>query len=141
MYEPYKSSFEKFQIIETRHFQAVNKQTFSTIGKGDIVIDIPIDSGTMQFQPQEVLYSLEVAYTLVSIRCLDEDGFLVTFGGGKCMIRDGNKEVVGVVQKTAMWVYKVEHENMAGVVEERLTLDSFHHHMGHISLETTRKLV
>ena len=30
---------------------------------------------------------------------------------------------------------------MAGVVEERLTLDSFHRRMGHISPETARKLV
>ena len=52
---------------------------------------------------------------LVSIGCLDEDGFLVTFGGGKCTIQDGNKEVVGVIQKTATRVYKVEHEDMAGV--------------------------
>ena len=104
---------------------------FSMIGKGDLVIDIPIDGGTTQFQLQEALYSLEVAYMLVSIRCLDEDGFLVTFGGGKCMIRDGNKEVVGVVQKMVTRVYKVKHENMAEVVEERLTLDSFHHRMGH----------
>ena len=49
--------------------------------------------------------------------------------------------MVGVIQKTATRVYKVEHEDMAGVVEEQLTLDSFHHHMGHISPETARKLV
>ena len=119
----------------------MNKQTFSTIGKGDLIIDIPIDDGTTEFRLQEVLYSPEVVYMLVSIGCLDEDGFLVTFGGGKCMIRDGNKEVVGVVPKMVMQVYKVKHENIAGVVEERLTLDSFHHHMGHTSLEMARKLV
>ena len=94
---PYKESFENFQVIETRHFRAANKQTFSTIGKGDLVIDIPSDNGTMQFRLQEVLYSPEVVYMLVSIGHLDEDGFLVTFGGGKCTIRDGNKEVVGVI--------------------------------------------
>ena len=138
---PYKDSFKNFQVIETRHFRAANKQMFSTIGKGDLVIDIPSDNGTTQFRLQEVLYSPEVAYTLVSIGRLDEDGFLVTFGGGKCTIQDGNKEVVGVIQKTVTRVYKVEHEDMAGVAEEWLTLDSFHCCMGHISLETARKLV
>ena len=47
---PYKDSFEKFQVIKTRHFQYANKQMFSTIEKGDLMIDIPSDSGTMQFQ-------------------------------------------------------------------------------------------
>ena len=78
---------------------------------------------------------------LVSIQCLDDDGFLVIFGSGKCTIRDGNKEVIGVVQKMTMRVYKVEHENMAGAVEERLNLESFHHCMGHVSPEMASKLV
>ena len=119
----------------------MNKQMFSTIGKGDLIVDIPNNGSTTQFWLQEVLYSPEVAYTLVSVGHLDEDGFLVTFGGRKCTIQDGNREVIGVVQKMVTRIYKVEHENIAGVMEERLTLESFHRHMGHISLETARKLV
>ena len=82
------------------------------------------------------MYSPEVAYTLVSVGHLDEDGFLVTFGGGKCTIRDVNKEVIGVVPKTSMRVYKVEHEDIASGAEEHLTLDTLHRRLGHISPET-----
>ena len=39
---PYKSDFNNFQTIETRHFCAANKQTLSTIGKGELVVDIPV---------------------------------------------------------------------------------------------------
>ena len=138
---PYKSDFNNFQTIETRHFCTANKQIFSTIGKGELVVDIPNDSGTMQFWLQEVLYSPEVSYTLVLIGRLDEDGFSVTFGGGRCTIRDVNKEVVGVIPKTAVRVYKVEHEEIASGAEERFSLGSFHRQMGHISPDTARKLV
>ena len=139
---PYKSDFENLQAIEPRHFRAVNKQTFSTIGKGELVIDVPNDSGANELRLLEVLYSPEVAYTLVSIGRLDEDGFSVTFGGGKCTIRDANKEVVGVVPKIAMRIYKVEHEEgVANEAEERLTLGCFHRRMGHVSPDVAHKLV
>jgi len=86
-----------------------------------------------------------VAYTLVSIGKLDNAGFTATFGGQKCTIKrhGGNiEEVVGVVQKTLLGVYKVEHEDgVANAAEERLTLEKFHHHMGHMSPEVARKLV
>ena len=72
---------------------------------------------------------------------MDEDGFLITFGGGKCIIRDKNKDLVGVIPKTAVRVYKVEHEEMASGAEERLSLGSFHRCMGHIFSDTARKLV
>ena len=57
------------------------------------------------------------------------------------MIRDVNREVVGVVPKTVMRIYKVEHEDMASGAEEYLTLESLHRHLGHISPDTVRKLV
>ena len=123
---PYKSSFNNFQIIKTRHFRAANKQTFSTIGKGNLVIDVPNKNGITKFQLQDILYLPEVVYTLVSVGRLDEDGFLVTFGGGRCTIRDVNKEVIGVVPKMVTRVYKVEHEDMASGAEEHLTLDTLH---------------
>ena len=65
----------------------------------------------------------------------------MTFGGGKCTIRDVNREVIVVVPKTAMRVYKVEHEDMENGVEEHLTLDKLHRCLGHISPDTVRKLV
>ena len=37
---PYKSQFQNFQDIAPRHFHAANKQSFSTTGKGDLIIDI-----------------------------------------------------------------------------------------------------
>jgi len=38
---PYRNQFEKFEQTPPRSFKAANKQTFSTIGKGDLVINVP----------------------------------------------------------------------------------------------------
>ena len=74
---PYKDQFENFQTIVPRHFHAVNKQTFSTISKGEHIIDIPNGNGVTQLRLYDVLYSAEVGYTLVSIGRLDEPGSLL----------------------------------------------------------------
>ena len=84
---PYRSRFENFEATVPRHFRAANKQTFSTSGKGELVVDVPSDEGMTQLRLLDVLYSSEVSYTLVSVGKLDEAGFSVMFGGGKCIIR------------------------------------------------------
>lgn len=38
---PYHHRFENFIEIAPKMFKAANQQTFSTVGKGDLVIDIP----------------------------------------------------------------------------------------------------
>ena len=45
---PYKAQFQNFEDITRRHFCATNKQSFSTIGKGDLIIDVPNSSETSQ---------------------------------------------------------------------------------------------
>ena len=90
----------------------------------------------------DVQYSPDIAYTLVSVGYLDDEGFSVKFGGGKCEITNPNGEVVGEVPKNKMGLYQVEHHPETADVEmEELTLDQFHHQMGHISPTSARKLV
>jgi hypothetical protein len=139
---PYRNQFENFQPITPRHFRAANKQTFSTTGKGELVVDVPNGSGETQLRLHDVLYSAEVGYTLVSVGRLDEAGFTVMFGGGKCTLVGEDGVEIGMVPRTPTRVYKVEHEEaVANAAEERLTLDQFHRRMGHISLDAARKLL
>ena len=139
---PYRDQFENFQLITPRHFRAANKQTFSTTGKGDLVIDVPNGTGETPLRLHDVLYSAEVGYTLVSVGRLDEAGFTVRFGGGKCTLLGEDDDEIGVVPRTSTRVYKVEHEEaVASAAEERLTLDKFHRRMGHISIDAARTLL
>ena len=47
-----------------------------------MAIDVPNGLETSKLQLMEVLYSPEVGYTLVSVGNLDDNRFMVTFGGG-----------------------------------------------------------
>jgi Pol polyprotein, beta-barrel domain len=84
---PYRQAVMNFKEISPKSFQAANRQSFSAVGKGEMVIHIPNGTTTSQIKLTEVLYSPEVGYTLVSIGRLDEAGFVVTFANGKCVIR------------------------------------------------------
>ena len=124
---PYKNQFQNAEETIPRHFRAANKQSFSAVGKGDLVIDIPNNSKTSQLWLTDVLYLPEVSYTLVSIGRLDEKGFTVTFGGGKCILVGLDGVKVGEVLRKSSRIYKVEHEEeeeMAGVAEEKLNRSS-----------------
>ena len=139
---PYQDQFQNFKKIIPRHFCAVNKQSFSTVGKGDLVIDIPNGTENSQLCLTEVLYSPKVSYTLVSVECLDECSFTITFGEGKCVLHGPDGAKVGEVLRNSSKIYKVEHEvGEAGVVEEKLSLDQFHQQMGHVLPGVARELV
>ncbi|PPQ83525.1 hypothetical protein CVT26_004100 [Gymnopilus dilepis] len=122
---PFREDFGDFAEIPAKAFNAANKQKFSAIGKGEMVVDVPNGADISKLQLTEVLYSPEVGYTLISLVIMDPDSVKV-----------------GEVPRTAKGLYRLEHEGEeANPAEETLTLDQFHRRMGHISPFIARKLV
>jgi hypothetical protein len=139
---PYQDAVDNFVKISPKSFQAANQQSFDAVGMGEMTVNIPNSTDILQLRLTEVLYSPEVGYTLVSVGCLDKNGFSVTFAGGKCTIQGPEGDHIGAIPKTGRGIYRVAHEpELANVATEVLTLDQFHHRMGHISTEVARKLV
>ena len=59
---PYLSDFNNYVEIPPKAFCAVNKQSFSATGKGEMVIDIPDSAQFSQLHLTEVLYVRIVIY-------------------------------------------------------------------------------
>ena len=139
---PYQEDFRNYTEISPKSFRAANKQNFRAVGMGEMTIDVPDGADFSQLHLKEVLYSPDVGYTLISIGNLDEEGFSAEFAGGKCVLTGPNGDHVGMIPKTSKGLYRVEHESeAANTAEEKLTLMQFHRRMGHISVDTARKLV
>ncbi|CAA7264972.1 unnamed protein product [Cyclocybe aegerita] len=137
-----KFDFVNLTEIPPQTLRGANKNNFSATGVGELIIDVPSGVNMKQLHLTEVLYSPEVGYTLVSIGRLDEKGFSATFAHGKCVIRGPKGEEVGEVAKNAKGLYHVEHDDdTVNSAIETITLDQFHHRMGHISPEVARRLV
>ena len=93
-----------------------------------MTVDIPNGVDILQLRLTEVLYSPEVGYTLISVGRLNDNGFSMTFSGGKCTISGPDGACVGTVPKDGNRLYKVAHEpDAANAAIEMLTLDQFHH--------------
>ena len=124
---PYRDDLTDFVDIPPKSFRAANKQSFSATGTGKLIVDLPNGARTSKLELMGVQYSSEVAYTLVSVGNLDEKGYFMKFGGGKCEITDPNGYIVGDVPKNRRGLYRVEHSpEMAAGVHEELTLDQLH---------------
>ena len=55
---------------------------------------------TSKLKLTEVLYLPKIGFTLISISRIDDAGYIATFGGGKCLISNGSRNVVGSISKT-----------------------------------------
>jgi hypothetical protein len=133
---PYRSKFKNFERTSPQSFKAANKQSFSTIGKGDLIINVLNGDSSTKLRLTDVQYSPNVAYTLVSIGRLDEEGFTALFGHSRCVLRGPDGEKIGEVQRTGRKAYKVDHEEeMVNAAEETLTLEQLHRHMGHALIQ------
>ena len=139
---PYWDDLIDFVDTPPKSFCAANKQSFSATGAGKLIVDLPNGLGRTKLKLTEVQYSPDVAYTLVSVGYLDDEGFSVKFGGRKCKITDPNGVIVGQVPKNKKGLYWVEHyAGSANVMMEELTLDQLHWRMGHISPKSAQKLI
>ncbi len=81
---PFRDQFEMYQEIPPKTFKAANKQTFSAVGQGDVLVEVPNRDGSSELWLTEVLYSPEIGYTLVSVGCLDQARYTLSFGRGQC---------------------------------------------------------
>jgi len=56
---PYRNNFSTFQSIVPKVLQATNKQGFSAVGRGELVLDLPNGTTLSKFHLSEVLYCPE----------------------------------------------------------------------------------
>jgi hypothetical protein len=85
------------QPCEPKTFRAANRNTFTASRKGTASLNI---NGHIPLTLPDVLFVPELSNTLISIGCLDNAGYTVTFGGGQGVIRDKNGNTVGTVPKS-----------------------------------------
>ena len=106
---------------------AANKQSFSAVSKGNMVIDVPNSSSILQLKLTEVLYLPEAGYILVFVGCLNKTGFTTTFANGKCVIHDpGGTWVIEIPCNSASLyklIKKTDNEGHINGVVKSLILD------------------
>ena len=140
---PKREDFINYEEIPKKPLTTANKETFSAVGMGDMIVSLLNGDGEAKIKLTRVLYTPALGFTLISIGCIDKAGYYSTFGGGKCEIQTGERRTVRIVPKSG-GVYRVPHGShvaAAAVSVKHMTLSDLHRHLGHISPRAVKDLI
>ena len=123
-----------------------DKRSFHATGKGDMYVHLPNrNKPNSRILLKDVLYAPKMGITLVSISRIAEAGSTVVFTGNVCRIYTKNRDVIGEIKvkgglyRVSTSGSKVRSYNVD--VEEPLSVDELHRHLGHVSHDRAKLLV
>ena len=87
-FSPDKFKFVNFEAISPELIRAADGHTFSAIGCGDLVVNLPVKDGEKGplITLKRVYYAPKMAFMLISVACLDKAGCSHTIEDGECKI-------------------------------------------------------
>src|SRR5580693_3210412 len=139
---PYKADFTSYKALSPpAYLNTANQQRFPAIGEGNLVIRVPNNGTERTLTLRNALHAPAVAYTLVSIGALDEEGYAAHIKDGRLEIVSPRGERVGLIPRTPRRLYEVVHASASVDAAELITAMELHRRLGHISVDTARKLV
>ena len=141
-YLPISWAFKNLVDIPDKFFTTTNCQKFVMTRVSNMIVEVPNRYNMSKLCLTEVLFSLEVGYTLVSIGCLDELGLSMTFAEGFCTIKGSNSKTIEWILCTLKGLYHVVHEHeTANAATEMVTVMELHRWYGHITPSVACHLV
>ena len=98
-FSPDRSRFLNYKEFSNQEpIRATEGRTFHALGKGDIQIILPNRSNkSTRITLKEIYYSPIMAFTLISVSCVDCAGFSLLIKGGICEIRTAVSIIIGCI--------------------------------------------
>ena len=95
-FSPDRAKFLNYQEFITHEpIRAADGRTFRALRKGDIQILLPNGNKSTRITLKEVYYSPIMAFTLISVSCVDRAGFSLLIKGGICEIKTAASNTIG----------------------------------------------
>jgi len=152
-FSPDKFKFVNFEAISPEPIRAADGHTFSAIGRGDLVVTLPVRDGETgpPITLKHVYYAPKMAFTLVSVACLDKAGCSLTIEDGECKIRSPRpyRTILGSVPRVNN-LYCLDSsaiqgpeppKHYANIASGPISIEELHHRMGHVNYQTLREMV
>ncbi len=150
-FSPDKFKFINFKAISPEPIRATDGHTFSAISHGDLIVTLPVKDG--EYGPQvtlkRVYYAPKMAFTLVSVACLDKAGCSLTIEDGQCIIRSPRpyRTILGFVPRVNNLYYLDSSaiqtpklpKHYASVASGPISINELHRCIGHVNFQTLGK--
>ena len=146
-FTPDKNKLINYQKIEAEPIRAADGHIFSALGKGDMKIELP--NGNQKPTPvtlKNVFYSPHLAFTLMSVGRMDQNGYEILIKDSKCVIRSPKSNIIGQIP-LVRGLYRVSQTSklssspVANTTSKPMTISELHRKMGHVNHEDLRKMV
>ena len=140
----YCNQFIDYKVIVPKSITAVDNHTFQAIGKGDLMISIPNGKSITHICLKDVLYTLKMGITLISISKLDIAGFAALFHDKHCQIFSKKRKKLGEVPLTkGLYCLKLACKPFIGLTKasDTLTMAEIHLCLGHLAPEAIQKML
>jgi hypothetical protein len=147
-FSPDRSKFLNYQeLINPEPIRAADGRTFSALGKGDVQVELP--NGDQKPTPitlKNAYYSPHMAFTLMSVSCIDRAGYSLYIQGGTCVIRSPKSNVIGRIPEVR-GLYRVgdfpvsAHTHVASAAIKQISVSELHRRMGHVNHDDLRHMV
>jgi len=137
-FTPNKAKLINFKPISSNPIKAADARTFKAEGMGDLPIHLPNEKGKTKTILKNAVYSSELAFTLISINCLDDACCKALFKSGVCTIKDSKSHIMAKVPKSN-GLFRVIEEvidmnvDYANIVLVTMSISDAHRKLGHIS--------
>ncbi|TDL21244.1 hypothetical protein BD410DRAFT_695452, partial [Rickenella mellea] len=85
---PYRNSFINYEPLPRQAISTAdrNAKGLSAVGRGDMKVKVPNGTNETTLILKNVLYCPNMAFTLISVGCIDKAGYSATFHSGHCSI-------------------------------------------------------
>ena len=91
---PDRLMFSTYSQTAHKAVTATDRWILSSIGRGDILLQVPNGDGVSNFKLKNVAHAPSMAFPLVSIRKLDDAGCKAKFTDSFCLVKDPSGKVI-----------------------------------------------
>ena len=150
-FSPDRSKFINFTQINDAPIKAADGRIFNAIGKADIKLQFPmgVNQKPTSIILKNVYYAPSMAFTLISVSCIDNAGFAIHVEDSMCKISTPKPKprVIGQIP-LLRGLYRVPHispspplYHQAALATRLMTITELHQKMGHVNHDDLRRMV
>ena len=141
------NSWTMRKLTKPEPIRAADGQTFSMLSKGNLLMELPNgDQKPTLITLKNAYYSPYMAFTLISVSCIDWAGFSLLIKGGTCVIQSLKSNVIGCIP-LVRGLYRLSdsptstHTHVASTAIKQILISELHQWMGHMNHEALWHMV
>jgi len=136
---PNHSKFMSFTPIAPQSVHTADGSSINAIGRGDVLIDLPLGNTSTRVTLKDTLYTPKMAFTLISTNHIAAAGFALHFEDKTCKILSPaptHKVIAEILQINGLYSVTANFCQRANTVKSKLTINELHRILGRVSHPT-----